>query len=119
MCPSASSDSSQSNPNLTTTLILPFLNPPIYHEKFFHDQHFAPDVDLDSDDDADSSHASALPQNIHSSDLDQSTSGTIEPASILASHVDSQAIPSSASLDVQSVTQVVPLDVHSVPQAVA
>jgi len=61
VCPSASLDSSQSNPNLTTTLIFPFLNPPVYHEKFFHDQHFAPDVDSDSDDDANSSHASALP----------------------------------------------------------
>ena len=128
VCPSASSDSSQSNPNLTTTLIFPFLNSPVYHEKFFHDQHFSLDVDSDFDDDANSSHASALPKNIHSSDLDQSTSRTTKLASIPASHVDSQAtpshvdsqaIPSSASLDVQFVTQVIPSDVHSIPQAVA
>ena len=128
VCPSASSDSSQSNPNLTTTLIFPFLNSPVYHEKFFHDQHFALDVDSDFDDDANSSHAFALPKNIHSGDLDQSTSRTTELASIPASHVDSQAtpshvdsqaIPSSASLDVQFVTQVIPSDVHSIPQAVA
>ena len=61
VCPSISLDSSRSNPDLTTTLISPFHNSPIYHENFFNDQHFTLDIDLDSDDDADSSPESALP----------------------------------------------------------
>ena len=38
-------------PDLTTTLTLPSSHSLVYHDSFFHDQHFAPDVDFDFDDD--------------------------------------------------------------------
>lgn len=38
-------------PDLTTTLTLPCSHSPVYHDSFFHDQHFAPDIDSNSDDD--------------------------------------------------------------------
>lgn len=77
-------------PNYTSTLTFPFLDSSVYHDSFFHDQHFVLDLDSVSDDDL------ASPSQSVSVQDDQHADHSIPTAPISAPRI---------SLDVSSAPQ--------------
>lgn len=108
-----SSDSSPHTSDFTFTLISPFTDSLVYHDTFFNDQHFAIDVDSDSDDDIDGLLESVSTEDPHSNVYSTSiTQSTFEPPpNTTAAPLADPQTTHSINTNVQSIA---PLNVPSV-----